>query len=147
MRKKKGGAAGDPWMGDRIAGPVTTMPSVTFESDKGIPANMQYNVTPASLAAVNVFEGGAKSSRLTRQTVIMRENAKLENKKIKDAVDALLRLKIDYQPAKAAKAKKVTFSKKKDFKTADGYEVTRYSSASIDLNKTPSKGGKKKSKK
>ena len=36
MRKKKGGAAGDPWMGDRIAGQVTTMPSGTFESDKGI---------------------------------------------------------------------------------------------------------------
>lgn len=146
MRKKKGGAAGDPWPGDRIAGPVTAMPSGTFESDKGIPANMQYTNTAASLAAVNIFEGGAKSSRLIRDTVMRKANAKLENKKIKDAVDALLKLKIDYQPAKAAKAKKVNFSKTKEFKTADGYEVTRYSSKSIDLNKTPSKGGSKKKK-
>ena len=140
--KKKGGAAGDAWPGDPMAGPVITMPSGTFESDKGIPANMQYSATPASLAAVNVFEGGgSKNPRVERERTRSTANAKLADKKVRDAVDALLKLKIEYQPAKP---KKVKFSKTEQFKTATGYEVTKYKEGQIDLNKTPSSGGRKK---
>jgi hypothetical protein len=73
-----------------------------------------------------------------------RENAKLENKKIQDVASALLRLSISYQPSKP---KKVTFAKKSEFKTADGYEVVKYTKKEIDLNKLPFGGRKKKSKK
>lgn len=140
--KKKGGAAGDAWPGDPMAGPVITMPSGTFESDKGIPANMQYSATPASLAAVNVFEGGgSKNPSVQRERTRSVANAKLAAKKVRDAVDALLKLKIEYQPAKP---KKVKFSKTEQFKTATGYEVTKYKKGAIDLNKTPSSGGRKK---
>lgn len=140
--KKKGGAAGDAWPGDPIAGPVITMPSGSFESDKGIPANMQYSNTAASLAAVNVFEGGgSKNPRVERERIRTAANARLAAEKVQDAVNALLKLKIDYQPAKA---KKVKFSKTEHFKTADNYEVTKYKKGDIDLNKTPSSGGRKK---
>lgn len=142
IRRKKGGAAGDPWPGDRIAGPVITMPSGSFESDKGIPANMQYSATPASLAAVNVFEGGgSKNPRVERERIRTTANARLAAKKFRDTVDALLKLKIDYQPAKP---KKVKFSKTEEFKSATGYEITKYKKGPIDLNKTPSSGGRKK---
>lgn len=145
--KKKGGNAGDVWPGDRIAGPVTSMPSGSFESDKGIPANMQYAATAASLAAVNQYEGGARSSKrksdVERHRTMTLANAKLEHKKIQDVVNALVKLSVAYEPAKP---RKVTFAEKSEFKTKDGYEVVKYTKKEIDLNKVPSSGGRRKKK-
>lgn len=57
-RAKKGGAAGDAWPGQAIAGPVIPMSGSTpFNSDVGLSTNMQYPATASQLSAVNVYQG------------------------------------------------------------------------------------------
>ena len=65
-KPKKGGAAGDAWPGERIAGPVIPAMSSSYSSDGGIASSMQYQNTAAQLAAVNIFQGGKKQKKKIR---------------------------------------------------------------------------------
>jgi hypothetical protein len=58
---RKGGASGDAWPGDAIAGPVTNAMSTPFPSDTGLSGTVQFPTTAAQLASVNVFQGGKKN--------------------------------------------------------------------------------------
>jgi len=63
---KKGGAAGDAWPGDRIAGPIISTMSTPYSSDGGIASSIQYQNTATQLASVNVLQGGKKQKKKIR---------------------------------------------------------------------------------